>query len=92
MSAAVNGPAGAVVPPWEWMSMTESFRKGARVKWNWGQGVGRGCVAERFDRHVERMIEGVLIRREGSISNPAYLVRTATGVELLKLASELSRA
>ena len=28
--------------------MTETFRKGSRVKWNWGQGVGRGRIAERF--------------------------------------------
>ena len=72
--------------------MTESFRKGARVKWNWGQGVGRGRVAERFDRKVERSIEGALIRRNGSRQNPAYLVRTDAGAEVLKLASELSRA
>ena len=72
--------------------MTESFRKGARVKWNWGQGVGRGRIAERFDRHVERTIEGALVRRNGSTSNPAYLVRTDSGSEVLKLGSELSRA
>ncbi|WP_022683245.1 DUF2945 domain-containing protein [Sphingobium bisphenolivorans] len=72
--------------------MTESFRKGARVKWNWGQGVGRGRVAERFDRQVERDIEGALIRRNGSSRNPAYLVQTDSGGEVLKLASELSRA
>jgi len=72
--------------------MTDSFRKGMRVKWNWGQGIGRGRVAERFDRHVERTIEGALIRRNGSASNPAYLVQTDNGSEVLKLASELSRA
>ena len=72
--------------------MTESFRKGTRVKWNWGQGVGRGRITERFDRHVERTIEGVLIRRNGSTRNPAYLVQTDNGGEVLKLATELSRA
>lgn len=72
--------------------MTESFRRGARVKWNWGQGVGRGRIAERFDRHVERRVEGALVRRNGSPRNPAYLVRTDAGGEVLKLASELSLA
>lgn len=72
--------------------MTESFRRGARVKWNWGQGVGRGRVAERFDRQVERRIEGALVRRNGSRWDPAYLVQTDSGGEVLKLGSELSRA
>lgn len=72
--------------------MTESFRRGARVKWNWGQGVGRGRIAERFDRQVECRVEGALVRRIGSPHNPAYLVRTDAGGEVLKLASELSRA
>ena len=39
--------------------MTDSFRKGKRVKWNWGQGVGRGRVAERFERHVERTADRI---------------------------------
>ncbi len=71
--------------------MTESYRKGTRVKWNWGQGVGRGKIAERFDRHVERTIEGALVRRNGSSRDPAFLVETDSGGEVLKLASELSR-
>ena len=72
--------------------MTESFRKGTRVKWNWGQGVGRGRVAERYDGRVERTVEGTRLRRNGSRQNPAYLVKTDAGAEVLKLASELSHA
>jgi Hypervirulence associated proteins TUDOR domain len=72
--------------------MTESFRKGTRVKWNWGEGVGRGRIKERFARQVERSIEGALIRRNGSSENPAYLVQADNGSEVLKLGSELSRA
>ena len=72
--------------------MIEGFRKGMRVKWNWGQGVGRGRVADRFDGQVEKTIEGALIRRNGTVRNPAYLVQTDSGSEVLKLASELSRA
>ncbi|WP_313806198.1 DUF2945 domain-containing protein [Sphingobium sp.] len=72
--------------------MTGSFRKGARVKWNWGQGVGRGRIAECFERHVERTVEGAVVRRNGTLRNPAYLVRTDGGSEVLKLGSELSPA
>lgn len=72
--------------------MTETFRKGTRVKWNWGQGVGRGRIAERFDRHVERTIEGSCIRRNGSSRDPAFLITSDNGSEVLKLRSELSAA
>lgn len=70
--------------------MTETFRKGTRVKWNWGQGVGRGRITERFDRHVERTIEGSLIRRNGSTRDPAFLIAADNGGHVLKLRSELS--
>ncbi|MFC3441321.1 DUF2945 domain-containing protein [Sphingobium rhizovicinum] len=72
--------------------MTETFHNGMRVRWNWGQGVGRGRIAERFDRHVERSIAGALVRRNGSPADPAYLIRVDSGGEVLKLASELSEA
>ena len=72
--------------------MAERFRKGTRVRWNWGQGVGRGRIAERFERQVERMIAGSLIRRNGSTRDPAYLVQTDKGDLVLKLGSELSVA
>lgn len=70
--------------------MTETFRNGTRVRWNWGQGVGRGRIAERYDCHVERSIEGALMRRNGSPRDPAFLIRADNGGEVLKLASELS--
>ena len=72
--------------------MTKTFRAGMRVRWNWGQGVGRGRICERFDRHVERTIEGSLIRRNGSPDNPAYLISADNGGQVLKLGSELSVA
>lgn len=70
--------------------MTKTFRTGSRVKWNWGQGVGRGSIAERFDRPVERTIAGSLIRRNGSPHDPAYLIQTDNGGTVLKLRSEIS--
>ncbi|WHO40745.1 DUF2945 domain-containing protein [Sphingobium sp. AP49] len=72
--------------------MTERFRMGTRVRWNWGQGVGRGRIAEAFEQQVERTIEGALVRRNGSPRDPAYLVRADNGGVVLKLGSELSAA
>jgi hypothetical protein len=72
--------------------MGDGFRKGQRVRWNWGTGVGHGKITERFERHVERTIEGAKISRNGSAANPAYLVATDGGGEGLKLGSELEAA
>ena len=70
--------------------MTETFRKGMRVRWNWGQGVGRGRIAERFEGQVERVIEGRPVRRNGSRRDPAFLISVDRGGEVLKRGSELS--
>lgn len=72
--------------------MTTAFRKGARVRWNWGQGSATGTVAERFERRVSRTIAGKRIVRNGSHDNPAYLVEQEDGARALKSGSELERA
>jgi hypothetical protein len=73
----------------EGCAMAESFRKGQRVRWNWGTGIGHGQVTERFEEHVERTIHGVKVSRNGSEKNPAYLIETDDGSTVLKLGSEL---
>lgn len=72
--------------------MSNGFRKGQAVRWNWGSGTGHGTVAERFVRRVQRTIKGEKIVRKGSEANPAYLVDTDKGAQVLKLGSELSAA
>ncbi|MBN8804891.1 MAG: DUF2945 domain-containing protein [Sphingopyxis terrae] len=51
------------------------------VCWQWGRGEGRGVIAERFDRRVERTIKGSRIVRN-----------MRDGRCVLKLASELTPA
>lgn len=68
------------------------FRKGQRVRWNWGTGVGYGKIGERFEIHVERTIKGALISRNGSPDDPAFLIHAENGGDVLKLASELDAA
>lgn len=69
--------------------MSNSFRKGQKVRWQWGQGEGTGTVAERFERTVTRTLKGSEITRNGDTDNPAYLIRQEDGDEVLKLGSEL---
>jgi hypothetical protein len=68
--------------------MSNSYDKGAAVRWHWGTGEAHGRVVERFERRVQRTIKGERIVRNGSKDNPAYLIETKDS-RVLKLGSEL---
>lgn len=74
------------------MSNSNRYQKGQCVKWNWGNGEGRGEVKERFEREVTRTLKGSEITRNGDEENPAYLIKQDDGDEVLKLGSELESA
>ena len=69
-----------------------SFRKGQKISWHWGAHSAHGHVVERFERRVQRTIEGARIVRRGTVDNPAYLVETDDGKRALKRGSELTSA
>lgn len=69
--------------------MSNRYRKGQAVSWSLGNGTANGKVAERFDRRVQRTIEGSRIVRNGTAENPAYLIEQADGGRVLKRGSEL---
>lgn len=71
------------------MSNSNSFQTSQYVKWEWGNGEGRGQIKERFEREVKRTLQGSEITRDGSEDNPAYLIKQDDGDEVLKLGSEL---
>lgn len=70
--------------------MANSYRKGQAVTWKWGKGTAHGKVEERFERRVQRTIEGARIVKNGTKDNPAYLVSQDDGGKALKRGSELS--
>lgn len=70
--------------------MANTYRKGQSVSWKFGSGTAHGKVAERFDRRVQRTIEGSKIVKNGTADNPAYLVEQEDGGRALKRGSELS--
>ncbi|MEZ5654434.1 MAG: DUF2945 domain-containing protein [Sphingobium sp.] len=72
--------------------MSNNFRRGQQVSWKWGRGCGHGTVVEKFSRRVQRTIRGEKIVRKGSDVNPAYLVDSEGGSQVLKLGSELEKA
>ncbi|MEO7543150.1 MAG: DUF2945 domain-containing protein [Novosphingobium sp.] len=62
------------------------------VRWHWGAGTAHGKVETRFDKRVSRTIKGKRITRNGTVENPAYLVRQEDGDRALKRGSELEPA
>jgi hypothetical protein len=72
--------------------MSNAFRKGQTVKWEWGQGDAKGKVADKFTRRVQRTIKGSKVVKNGTEDNPAYLVEQDDGGQVLKRGSELKSA
>ena len=72
--------------------MSNHHRRGQKIAWKWGEHSVRGHVVEKFERRVQRTIEGATIVRRGTSENPAYLVVTDEGKIALKRGSELSAA
>lgn len=72
--------------------MSNSYRKGSNVTWNWGNGTAAGKVEERFDRRVQRTLKGAKVVKNGTADNPAYLIEQDDGTKVLKRGSELSSA
>ena len=72
------------------MSNSNSFQTNQYVKWNWGNGEGKGQIQERFEREVTRTLQGSEVTKDGDEENPAYLIKQEDGDEVLKRGSELS--
>jgi hypothetical protein len=72
--------------------MKMAFRKGSKVKWNWGAHTASGKIIERFTKRVSRTIKGTEVTREASQKEPAYLIEQEDGDKVLKSRSELEKA
>ncbi len=72
--------------------MSDTFRKGQAVIWDWSGGTAAGRIKDRYERKVTRRIKGSEVTRNGDADNPAYLIVKDDGDEVLKLASELRPA
>lgn len=69
--------------------MIPKYKIGQKVNWKWPPGYVSGIVLEVFEATTRRTIKGKVITRHGTKENPAYLLLTKKGVEVLKLESEL---
>lgn len=68
----------------------KSYKIGSKVKWKWVGGTVDGTVEEVFYGPIEKELKGKMIKRNGSVEKPAYLVKSEAGNFALKLHTELS--
>ncbi|RED13993.1 DUF2945 domain-containing protein [Pontivivens insulae] len=65
---------------------------GDKVEWNWGNGTGTGKVQKRYTQKITLKIEGSDVTRDADDDNPAFRIEQEDGAEVLKSASELTKA
>lgn len=69
-----------------------AYSIGEHVCWKWYGGLIHGKVEEVYTSSVEIPIKDKLIKRNGSVEKPAYLVRSKAGNLAVKLHTELQKA
>ena len=70
----------------------KNYAVNTQVTWKWGNGTGEGKVRRKFTEKVTLEISGTEVTRDASNDKPAYLIEQDDGSEVLKLASEISKA
>jgi hypothetical protein len=69
-----------------------AFKVGARVQWSWMGRKVKGTVQKIYTKPVSKILREFEFKRNGSDENPAYLIRTMAGSDVLKGHTELERA
>ncbi len=72
--------------------MNIQLAPGDFVLWKWAGSIAHGEDMEVVRGRVEIVSGGKRIVRNGSVDNPAVIIRHASGNDVLKLASELHKA
>lgn len=72
--------------------MDNKYQTNTQVEWDWGDGTATGYVRDVFYEKVTRTIKGTEVTRNGSDSDPAYLIEQKDGGRILKLHSEIRKA
>lgn len=67
----------------------ETYEIGQRIFWKWMGNKIYGEVVEVHFAPTSKEIKGSLIKRNGSVEKPAYLVKSQAGNFALKLCTEL---
>ena len=63
---------------------------GDYVAWKWASGIAEGQVLSIHTARIEIISKGKTIVRNGTVENPALVIKHISGNKVLKLASEVS--
>lgn len=74
------------------MANSKTIKVGSKVEWKWLGKTISGVVEEVHKEKITKVIKDKKIVRNGSVENPAYLVKSDAGNFALKLGSELAVA
>lgn len=66
------------------------MKKGDKVHWNWGKSKAEGKIVEKSEKTIKKKIKGTEVKRRGSKEEPVYVIKQATGTEVVKSESELT--
>lgn len=69
--------------------MSDHYREGDKVEWNWGGGTGTGVVRKKYTHRQTLKIKGAEVTRNADDDNPAYRIEQSDGDTVLKSHSEL---
>ncbi|MET4073671.1 DUF2945 domain-containing protein [Hymenobacter sp. UYCo722] len=65
------------------------MRKGTQVSWKYGTGTAVGKIESTHKEPITRTIKGAEIHRNGSATDPAFVIVQENGDRVLKLKSEV---
>ena len=68
------------------------MRKGTKVTWKYGTGTAIGKIESVHKEPISRTIKGSEIHRNGSATDPAFVIVQDNGSRVLKLKSEVKAA
>jgi hypothetical protein len=71
--------------------MADTYNKGDKVEWDWGNGTADGKITEKFTDKVTRTIKGNEVTRDASNDDPACMIEQDDGDRVLKGHSELRK-
>ena len=74
------------------MANPNTYSKGDSVEWDWGSGTATATVSKKYTTKTTKTLDGSEVTRNGSESDPAYLLEQEDGSEVLKLGSELKKS
>lgn len=69
----------------------QRIKIGTHVAWQWGQGLAEGVVKKICPEPATITTKGKTIRRVGTKEDPALIIMSNKGVQVIKLTHEVQR-